>query len=214
MRPRAPCQASLCSLGEKPGAHRVPRTRLVSACSAQPLPALPRGSLLYWVPGCYPLPQTQPPSGQWKWVEMLTKLSSVLGRQTSGVSCRCPEVPSPPPTGYTTSSLQFLISQMQLTLLRMNLWRFDMDVVLKTAWSKPPSPLCPPGPAPALSLPGPPRAVPLPLLAVASAPSLGTRCGWGGGRGGVSPSSMPNQLWWALGRFGFLSASQGVPCVG
>lgn len=118
----------------------------MSACSAQPLRALLHGSLLYWVPGCYPLPQTQLPSGQWKSVEILTKLSSVLGRQASGASCRCPEVPNPP-TGYTTLSklsclsLHFLISQMQIALLRMNLRCFDMDVALETVWSKPPSPL-------------------------------------------------------------------------
>lgn len=196
VRPRVPCPASLCSRGEKPRAHRVPRTWLASACSAQPLPALLRGSLLYWVPGFYPLPQTQLPSGQCKWVEILTKLSSVLGRQASGASCRCPEVPNPPPTGYTTwsklscLSLHFLTSQVQIILLRLNWWRFDTDVVLKTAWSKPPSPLRLPRPAPALRLPGPPKADPLPLLAVASAPSLGTRS-WGLGGRGASPSSIP-----------------------
>lgn len=125
--------------GEKPRAHRVPRTWLVSACSAQPLPALLRGSMLYWVPGFYPLPQTQLLSGQCKWVEILTKLSPVLGRQASGASCGCPEVPNPPLTGHTTWSklscpdLHFLTRQMQIILLCLNWWRFNMDVVLKTA---------------------------------------------------------------------------------
>lgn len=166
--------------------------------------------------GFYLPPQTQLPSGQRKWVGILTKPRSVLGRQVSGASCRCPEVPSPPPPGDTTwsklslLSLHFLLSQLQIILRHMSLWRFDMDVVLKTAWSQTPSPLHLPRPAPAVRLPGHPQAVPLPLLAVASAPHWGPGAG-----GGVRVSQQhANQLCWSPGTFGFLRASQGVPSMG
>lgn len=151
VRPRVPCQASLCSRGEKPGTHRVPGRGWCPPARRSLCQLFHVVRCCIGFQGVTHFPRQQPPSGQWKWVEILTKLSSVLGRQASGASCRCPEVPSPPPTGYMTSSklsclsLHFLISQMQITLLGMNLWRFDMDAVLKTAWSKPPSPLCLPG---------------------------------------------------------------------
>lgn len=56
-------------------------TCLVSACPAQPLLALPRGSLVCWVPGPDPLPRARPLSA----VQMATVLKKHSSVRAGGV---------------------------------------------------------------------------------------------------------------------------------